>query len=143
MASSQIELEQYVETVARQWRRQLAALASAADKLAQSELQQQVRTVMDEHLARLGQTGVWGESNRILGSRVWNIAGPILKVGSLQLHAREKPSGYAGDFRLLERICANDCRGTGLALAFDTYFQQHPAPHAETPQAAEAVTSST
>ena len=89
-----------------------------------------VTTLMDHALAELAATECWGEENQLPSSVFWREAGDVLKVGSLQAHARFKPHGYAGDFEMLERLVHRDVRGEGLALAFDQYFQDHPAPYA-------------
>jgi hypothetical protein len=38
--------------------------------------------------------------------------------------------GYAGDHRLLYRICVQDIQGRGWSRAMDRYFQEHAAPRA-------------
>ncbi len=89
-----------------------------------------VTQVMDSHLHRLAETGCWGPENRLPSSAFWSEAAPWMQLGSLQWHARDKPAGYAGDFRLLERIGQRDVQGTSLGRALDEYFQNHPAPQA-------------
>ena len=63
-----------------------------------------VANVMNQLLSQLSATGIWGPDNRLPSSELWKRAGDVLSVGSLQLHARTKPFGYAGDFEMLARI---------------------------------------
>jgi hypothetical protein len=81
-------------------------------------------------LHALAQTGCWGENNRLPSGELWRIAGALLELGSLQVHARFKPRGYAGDFQLLGRIWADDHCDHPLGAAFDRYFQRQAAPQA-------------
>jgi len=78
----------------------------------------------------LADTGCVGEANRLPSNELWQIAGHRLEVGWLQHRARFKPRGYAGDYELLERICAQKCCADPLGQAFDAYFQRQAAPHA-------------
>ena len=89
-----------------------------------------VDAAMTESLARLAATGCWGEANRIPSSQLWDVAGPLLQTGAMQLQAREKPRGYAGDYDLLAKICTHWCCDHPLGRAFDRYFQRLAAPQA-------------
>ena len=95
-------------------------------------------------LARLAETGLWGEANRLPSSELWKIAGPLLEVGVLQHAARFKPRGYAGDFEMLARICDGYRCDHPLGRAFDEFFQNQAAPQAvraRTEQIAAAIAS--
>ena len=85
---------------------------------------------MNTALAALSQLACWGPQNRLPSSHLWNRLRDWLEIGSLQTHARTKPLGYPGDFRLLDRICRVDVAGEGLARAWDRYFQAQAAPQA-------------
>ncbi len=89
-----------------------------------------VAHVLDDTLQQLAATGLTGPSNQQPSIPFWDAAGPMLRLGSLQRHAREKPSGYPGDFELLDRICRNDVTGNSIGLAMDVYFQRQSAPQA-------------
>jgi extracellular factor (EF) 3-hydroxypalmitic acid methyl ester biosynthesis protein len=91
---------------------------------------QLARQALQRALDQLSATGCWGEANRVPSSELWRIAGPWLEVGSLQLRARTKPRGYAGDFEMLAQICAQQVCGHPLGVAFDRFFQSQAAPHA-------------
>lgn len=96
--------------------------AAATDRLAREALQ--------TALERLSATGCWGEANRLPSSELWRMAGRWLEVGSLQLRARSKPRGYAGDFEMLEQICTHYVCDHPLGVAFDRFFQAQAAPQA-------------
>jgi hypothetical protein len=81
-------------------------------------------------LDRLAATNCWGEANRLPSSELWRRASHWLKVGNLQLHARTKPRGYAGDFEMLEKICTGFLCDHPLGNAFDRFFQSRIAPQA-------------
>ena len=89
-----------------------------------------VSDILQSTLDELAATGCWGEANRLASGCFWQESESILRCGSLQLHAREKPRGYAGDFAMLDRICRWDCQGQRLARAFDHFFQSQAAPQA-------------
>jgi hypothetical protein len=96
--------------------------AAATERLACGALQQA--------LDRLSATGCRGEANRLPSSELWRIAGRWLEVGTLQLRARTKPRGYAGDFEMLEQICTHHVCDHPLGAAFDRFFQAQAAPQA-------------
>jgi hypothetical protein len=123
------ELNAYARDVAASWLRDLEAIDAAGEPRS-SKLLEQVAGAMSQHLNRLAATGVWGPDNRVASEYLWKIMGERLRTGSLQLHAREKPYGYAGDYRLLDRICRHDVQGQGSGRAYDEFFQQQTAPHA-------------
>jgi hypothetical protein len=120
------ELNAYAAKIAAAWRQSLVSIAEQDA----SHLPAAVNAAMDFHLNRLAATRVWGPANRAASGPLWHILEPMLAQGSLQLHAREKPHGYAGDFRLLDRICERSVRGAGIGRAYDEFFQSHAAPNA-------------
>ena len=89
-----------------------------------------VDAALNECLDRLIAIGCWGQSNRIPSSQLWEVAGPLLATGAMQLQAREKPRGYAGDYDLLAKICMQWCCDHPLGRAFDRFFQHLAAPQA-------------
>lgn len=91
---------------------------------------QLARHALQNALDGLSATGCWGEANRLPSSELWRIAGPWLQVGSLQLRARTKPRGYAGDFEMLTQICERAVCDHPLGSAFDRFFQSQAAPQA-------------
>jgi len=96
--------------------------AAATERLACGALQ--------EALDRLSATGCRGEANRLPSGELWRIAGRWLEVGTLQLRARTKPRGYAGDFEMLEQICTHHVCDHPLGAVFDRFFQAQAAPQA-------------
>ena len=89
-----------------------------------------VQAAMRGCLGQLSATECWGEANRLPSSVLWQIAKVWLEVGTLQLRARTKPRGYAGDFEMLEKICSGFLCGDPLGNAFDRFFQSQAAPQA-------------
>lgn len=89
-----------------------------------------VASALQNCLDRLAQTNCWGEASRPASNEFWKIAGDRLRVGELQLHARTKPRGYAGDFELLHKICTNYRCDHPLGRLFDRFFQEQAAPQA-------------
>jgi extracellular factor (EF) 3-hydroxypalmitic acid methyl ester biosynthesis protein len=61
---------------------------------------------------------------------MWQEAGEILQTGWLQLRAREKPRGYAGDHEMLGAIYLNRVTDDRLGAGFDRYFLAQAAPQA-------------
>src|SRR5262245_11229464 len=57
-----------------------------------------VNLALDRSLTTLTSTGLWGRDNQLPSSEFWQVAGPILQLGSLHCRARFKPRGYAGDY---------------------------------------------
>jgi len=91
---------------------------------------QAVRAALDDCLADLKTTGLWGVENRLPSSVLWNDVGEILCRGWLQNQARIKPRGYAGDYEMLARIYENCWCDNPLGRLFDRYFQEQAAPQA-------------
>lgn len=91
---------------------------------------QLARQALQDALDDLSATGCWGEANRVPSSELWRIAGAWLQVGTLQLRARTKPRGYAGDFEMLTQICERYVCDHPLGAVFDRFFQSKAAPHA-------------
>ena len=89
-----------------------------------------VNEALDDCLASLSSTRIWGEDNRLPSSQLWNIAGDLLETGWLQARARHKPRGYAGDHELLRRIAEHELCEHPLGRCFDQYFQTQAAPQA-------------
>ncbi len=83
---------------------------------------------MDECLAKLRSTGLWGPDNRWPSAELWNIAGPLLERGWLLNRARTKPRGYAGDYELLGRMYGSELCNDPLGRLLDRYFQEDAAP---------------
>jgi extracellular factor (EF) 3-hydroxypalmitic acid methyl ester biosynthesis protein len=81
-------------------------------------------------LNQLAETRCWGQANQLPSTELWRIAGPLLKMGMLQCHARLKPRGYAGDYQMLHWIYTGYCCDHPLGGAFDRYFQRQAAPQA-------------
>ncbi len=92
--------------------------------------QRLVTTGLDDCLRRLSLTGLWGEANRLPSSLLWQTAGDMLSRGELQLRARTKPRGFAGDDVMLTMIHEQTCCDDPLGKCFDTYFQSQQAPQA-------------
>lgn len=89
-----------------------------------------VETAARKCLASLAATGCWGEANRLPSSELWRIAARYLEVGSLQIRARNKPRGYAGDYEMLQMICDRYYCDHPLGRVFDRFFQNQDAPQA-------------
>ncbi len=122
-------LRERIREIAYQLVRQLDAAASAGEA-DPHEVQSKVFQALQSSLDRLADTHCHGPANQLPSSEFWNITRSWLEQGSLQLHARQKPLGYAGDYQLLDRICREDVQGRGLGLAMDLFFQQQSAPQA-------------
>jgi extracellular factor (EF) 3-hydroxypalmitic acid methyl ester biosynthesis protein len=90
----------------------------------------QVEAALDDCLAELRTTGLWGVENRLPSSELWNAVGEILCRGWLQNQARIKPRGYAGDYEMLSRIYEGRLCDDPLGRLFDRYFQDQAAPQA-------------
>lgn len=94
------------------------------------ELASAVIAAMDAALAALGASECWGPANRVASGEFWRVAEPWLRFGSLQVHARTKPRGYAGDFELLGKICDEMTCDHPMGKVMDRYFQDQAAPQA-------------
>lgn len=86
-----------------------------------------VGAAMDRCLAKLAETGWMGSANQLISSEFWRVAGNRLRCGRLQLRAREKPRGYAGDFETIQLFYENSICDDPLGRLFDRYFQQQTA----------------
>jgi extracellular factor (EF) 3-hydroxypalmitic acid methyl ester biosynthesis protein len=105
-----------------------------------------VESIVGDCLARLADTGCWGEANRAPSGELWRIAEPWLRHGWLQCRARYKPRGYAGDFGLVLRVCQGYVAPHPLGRAFDGYFHRQAAAEAvraRTEQIAAALSAHT
>ncbi|MCI0357617.1 MAG: class I SAM-dependent methyltransferase [Planctomycetaceae bacterium] len=87
-----------------------------------------VRAAVDEFLAQLRATELWGVANRQPSVAMWNIVGPQLARAWLIDRARTKPRGYAGDYELLGRMYENRLCDDRLGRLLDRYFQDDAAP---------------
>lgn len=94
------------------------------------QLNLDVAPLLDRGLAELATTSLWGTANREVSNVIWQAAGEILQHGWLQLRAREKPRGYAGDHEMLGAIYQNRVTADPLGIAFDRYFLRQAAPQA-------------
>lgn len=98
--------------------------------LSSDELYAAIEHAQGKCLARLASTGAWGKANQLPSNEFWKIAGYIVGRGPLQLDARVKPHGYAGDYEMLDRISNWKTSGDPLEKAFDVFFQNQAAPRA-------------
>ncbi len=90
----------------------------------------EVAAALDAAMGCLRDLKYWGPANRMASNQFWRIAEPWLRHGALQVHARTKPRGYAGDFELLANICDQVCCTHPLGTAMDRYFLDQAAPQA-------------
>jgi extracellular factor (EF) 3-hydroxypalmitic acid methyl ester biosynthesis protein len=101
-----------------------------------------VEAALNACLASLAETGIWGRDNQSLSNDFWSIAGPLLECGPMQLRARTKPRGYAGDHTLFTWICHGRETHHPLGRQFDHVFQRQAAVEAvrtRTDQIAAAI----
>lgn len=94
-----------------------------------------IGAVLQSALDRLSESECWGNTNQIPSSLLWqkNESLDLLRRGRLQLQARTKPLGYAGDYQLLDRICRDDVTPWSVdpvGHAMDRFFQAQAAPQA-------------
>ena len=87
-----------------------------------------VAAALDECLAECSATGLWGPSNQLPSSVLWNTAGKLIARGWLIQRARTKPRGYAGDYELLSAMYENRLCDDALGRLLDRYFQGPAAP---------------
>jgi hypothetical protein len=120
--------------VARAAENLVAELERACDRTGKWSDQALTEALVDAALSTcldaLARTGCCGEANRMPSGELWRIAGKLLEAGTLQVHARFKPRGYAGDYQLLHRIWGEDHCDHPLGIAFDRYFLRQAAPQA-------------
>src|SRR5688572_8312506 len=86
--------------------------------------------LIERGLVELSATELWGSANREISQFMWQRAGEILRHGWLQLRAREKPRGYAGDHEMLGAIYQHRVTEDPLGISFDHYFLRQAAPQA-------------
>ncbi|MCE9548434.1 MAG: class I SAM-dependent methyltransferase [Planctomycetia bacterium] len=112
----------------------LAALENARRQTGEWEDSHLADSLVDRALsqcmARLARTECWGRANQVPSGELWKIAGGVLESGVLQLRARAKPLGYAGDYQMLAWICEQTCCDHPLGRYFDRYFLRQAAPEA-------------
>lgn len=87
-----------------------------------------VAPLLDRGLSLLAATNCRGAANREHSQIMWQAAGDILQHGWLQLRAREKPRGYAGDHEMLGAIYQSRVTTDPLGVSFDRYFLRQAAP---------------
>lgn len=122
---------QVVDAAARRLVAELDAAREHAGAWADEQLGYAlVESALSRCLTQLATTGLWGRANQIASNVLWQVAGPVLETGWLQLRARQKPLGYAGDFELLSRIIEHRLCDDPLGRLFDRYFQNQAAPSA-------------
>jgi len=128
---TQATINRLVRIAAAKLREQLAAVESQVLRPHNEEdAYRQVKFAIDDCLAELTTTELWGLDNRLPSSVLWNDVGEILCRGWLQNQARIKPRGYAGDYEMLARIHENRWCDDPLGRLFDRYFQEQAAPQA-------------
>ncbi len=113
-------LKQRLRTADQQWQ-QVAS---------QGRLDLAVAEALDEAMNALRQTDLWGPGNRMASNEFWQEAESWLRHGALQVRARTKPRGYAGDFVMLRSICELTRCDHPLGGAMDQYFLNEAAPRA-------------
>ncbi|WP_425615601.1 hypothetical protein NA78x_005526 [Anatilimnocola sp. NA78] len=118
---SSSDLATIAKSVGVYWCEQLPAAVDAG---------RDVGLILDCGLAALAQANLWGPANREISFLMWQHAGEILQPGWLQLRAREKPRGYAGDHEMLGAIYQQRVTSDPLGSAFDRYFLRQAAPQA-------------
>ena len=89
-----------------------------------------VDAALTKTMNRLAGSGRWGKENQSASAAFWEPVEPFMRHGWLQLRARTKPLGYAGDYELLEAICENRVADGPLGRIFDRYFLAQAAPAA-------------
>lgn len=94
------------------------------------DLNLDVSQVLERGLSELASTGLWGPANREPSFGMWQEAGEVLKHGWLQLRAREKPRGYAGDHEMLGAIYQNRVTDDPRGKSCDEFFLRQAAPQA-------------
>ena len=109
----------------------LAAAEQRTDNWTDAELGAAlIDSALSACLYELAQTGCWGRANQLPSGELWRSAEHWLQTGWLQVQARFKPRGYAGDYQLLTRLWEGTCCEHPLGRLFDRYFQSQAAVHA-------------
>lgn len=85
---------------------------------------------LDLLIAQLAELRLEGRSNELPASLLWGEVGTVLQSGWLQLRAREKPRGYAGDYEMLAAIFEERLCDHPVGRWFDQFFQNQAAPRA-------------
>ena len=125
------ELLAYVREVAEEFVRDMEAGAARTRNWGDLKpARKLVAAAIEKSLASLAATNLWGKANQVPSSELWNVAGDWLEQGRLQLRARQKPRGYAGDDLMLTQIYERTVSDTALGRLFDEYFQALDAPEA-------------
>lgn len=124
-----------LELRAREVGVELASALAAAERLTQDWKrarlgQALVDVALSKALCSLAALECWGRDNQLASSELWQAAKPWLERGSLQMRARSKPRGYAGDYELLEQLWDRTVSPDPLGRHFDHYFQGQAAVHA-------------
>lgn len=129
---SEISYSDEIEAVARAAAEVLVASlhslsSGGVEACATSDAQAVVDSALDHCLARLSSTGLVGKDNQGPSQAFWKIACPLLEPGCLQLRARTKPLGYAGDHTMQADFWSRHECDDPLGRLFDRYFQQQQA----------------
>lgn len=120
----------------------ISAAKELATQLQGTPDEPQVFAAIEQCLAKLAATQVWGNENRLPSALLWHHAGERLEHGQLLHRARFKPRGYAGDDTMLRQICEYWRCDHPLGATLDAHFQSHAAPQAvrnRTRMVAEAI----
>lgn len=104
-----------------------AVPAEAGDESEEAARQAVIDAALDDCLAELIATGLWGRDNQAPSHELWRIAGPWLEQGDLQRRARFKPRGYAGDFEMQTDFWNRTAVDAPLGRRFDRYFLRQTA----------------
>ena len=86
-----------------------------------------VRGALDRCLHGLAASGCWDKANQAAANEFWKRGGELLKLGSLNARAHDKPRGYAGDFEMFVQFYERRCVEHPLGKLFDRYFQLQAA----------------
>jgi hypothetical protein len=129
---SEISYSDEIEAVARAAAEELVASlhslsSGGGEACATSDAQAVVDSALDRCLARLSSTGLVGKDNQGPSQAFWKIAGSLLEPGCLQLRARMKPLGYAGDHTMQADFWSRHECDDPLGRLFDRYFQRQQA----------------
>lgn len=119
--ASQSDPHEVARCVGRFWKEHLPAWL---------DLNLDLSPLLERGLSELASTNLWGLANREPSFSMWQEAGEILQHGWLQLRAREKPRGYAGDHEMLGAIYQNRVTDDPRGQSFDEFFLRQGAPQA-------------